>query len=273
MRFTLISQNFFDVPLLNRHRINKIRLLIDSIIEKNPEIICLQELTFPYSRKLILHKLISAGYKVFAQKYLFGFNRGGLLVASKYPIVYGEYIPYADRGVLASLQIADRAISKGFIHTKIKINSKLINLINTHLYCVYDDANQIQANSHESQLNQLLGYVNSLPGSTIVCGDLSERSGDSISFTNALSKTKLINLMSMVIQNRVSVENTNVIYQNKFFHAGIIGGKFDFVLATKDLSNSVSKMELFGTHPLKVKNIDEHLSDHYGLKVELEFGL
>lgn len=269
MRFKIISQNCFDVPFLNANRNIKVSKLIDKLISLEPDVICLQELTFPDTRIMTIKKLAIAGYQVFSKRYLLGFNKGGLLIASKFPFLSTKFVPFYDRGEFASLQIADIAISKGYQLAKLLIKGNIVNIVNSHLYCVYSVTNPRQSLAHQNQLKQLSDEIGNLRDATVLAGDLSEPSDRTHNFTNFLKTSNLIDLTANN-SNRVDIANTNVVYQNRVFKAKMAGGKFDYLMVSTDLSKNISSIKIFGLDKQMIRGVREHLSDHYGLMASIE---
>lgn len=270
MRFNIISQNCFDVPLLNSKRHYRIKLLIENLIAVNPDVICLQELTFPDTRKIAIRRLTSAGYKIFSSRYLLGFNQGGLLIASKYPISSVRYVTFSNKGNITSMQVVDRAIAKGYQLVKIRVDGKTLHVVNTHLYCVYRETDTKQMNTHRKQLIQLSRAVKALQGDVILTGDLSEPTNSSTNINDFLHATGLVDLTRAISQNRVDLKNTNVMYQNNKFNASMKGGKYDYILTTSRFQQNMRLVELIGVETVSVGSKKQHLSDHYGIKVEIE---
>ncbi len=269
MLCSIITQNCFDVPFLNKDRLTKIETLVDQIVFLNPDLVCLQEITFPKSSRLMRNILESKGYFVFSKKYLFGFTQGGLMIASKSPILTSTFVSYRDQGRITSLQIADRAISKGYQLVTLLIDGMKVNVVNTHLYCVYQEDDTIQSRAHQSQLDQLSNDICRLEGNIILTGDLSEPTSRTKTFSKFLIKTGLIDVTATISDNRVRIDNTNVIFQNTKFKAGMTGGKYDYIFASPGLAKNIGQVEIIGCGTKSINGSDQHLSDHYGIRANI----
>ena len=107
----------------SKNRLNAIKKLIKI---SNPDIICFQEVFSNLSRKVLVDFLKHKYYITLSPKTYFILN-GGLLLASKYPIVDVEYNVFKNRAG------EDALCQKGIIYAKIKYKNKYINVYNTHL--------------------------------------------------------------------------------------------------------------------------------------------
>jgi len=104
----------------------------------NYNIICLQEIFLPFSsrRKTLIELARKFGFKYstespkpnFFSKF---FCDGGLLVLSKFPIMYTEFRKYPE-GIGP-----DYIVEKGVIYTKIKVHDKILHLFSTHTQASY----------------------------------------------------------------------------------------------------------------------------------------
>ena len=88
----------------------------------------------------------------------------GLAILSKYPIVKNTFIPYKNYNSFTY----DCLTEKGFLHTTIDIDGKIVNIVNTHMQsCDYEryDTNAFL------QMKELLAYSETLNEPYIIGGD------------------------------------------------------------------------------------------------------
>ena len=127
------------------------------LIEDNVDIICLQEVWEKSILNMIKNNLNDIDL-YYAQpptslKYCVG-EHTGLLVISKYPIVYQDYLKYEQ------LNFTCNMTNKGLQHIKIIRNNLQYNIINTHLQSSFNKCGLMYQNTSENQLNQILNYIN-----------------------------------------------------------------------------------------------------------------
>ena len=127
------------------------------LIEDNVDIICLQEV-WELSILNMIKNNINDIDLYYAQpptslKYCVG-EHTGLLVISKYPIVYQDYLKYEQLNFTCTMT------NKGLQHIKINYNNNYYNIINTHLQSSFNKCGLMYQNTSENQLNQILNYIN-----------------------------------------------------------------------------------------------------------------
>ena len=137
--------------------INISKYIRNLLIEENVDIICLQEV-WELSILNMIKNNINDIDLYYAQpptnlKYCLG-EHSGLLVISKYPIVYQDYLKYDQLNFTCSMT------NKGLQHIKIIRNNLEYDIINTHLQSSFNKCGLMYQNTSENQLNQILNYIN-----------------------------------------------------------------------------------------------------------------
>jgi len=261
MKIKIITINCFDSPLSPK-RTDRINHLVSEIIKLDGDVICFQELIFLKRVKRISKSFERLGYYSFfnPRKKL---NRGGLFFVSKYPIVSSEYIKFNSQGTSISFQLTDRFLKKGYQKIRLEIEGKIVTVINTHLVSLYKNVSSKEKRVLLKQFSELLNNLNLEKGKVIVAGDFN------ISFTDSMyqqfeEKTNLYDPLRGKEIVTVSKENT----QRKNFYKIRKDSRIDYILLSKDLKNISHKVILKDLYRLKRKNI--HLSDHFGLMMEVE---
>lgn len=137
---SILTINLWGLPIrlpgqAQRKRFKKIPQAINT---QNFDIICMQEVFSKRLRKRILRNL-SEGYNYFSN---YKCNRsilgpmvkdcfGGLMTISKYPIVAESFFEYP---TFEGMRLEERIGQKGFLLSSIRIDGKVVHVINTHLY-------------------------------------------------------------------------------------------------------------------------------------------
>jgi len=260
IKLKIITLNCFDSPL-SLNRIKRINKLISEILILKPDILCLQEITFSKTA----YKLKNI-FELNELNVLFNddsvFNRGGLFVASSFPILKAEFDRFKDQGPLLSFQVTDRVMGKGFQKTTLLIDHKEVVLFNVHFACVYNNNSVKETETLRNQCNQLVNTIKKEKGDVIVCGDFNF-SPVNEQYLNFLSSTKLIDSANASLVT-VSMNNTN---RQGLYKIGA-NLKLDYIFISSNLSRDIGSQVVFDDL-FNVENRRVHLSDHFGLLTRL----
>ena len=161
MPLDIMIQNCRWTSMWNkRARFNQIK---QKIIEKKPDIVCLQELVFSFDRRFFQ---LEGYYQISAPANLK--NRGGLLTLVKSSVGECHYRNYAKQGRILSIQVFERFLGKGFLATY--LSDKDLWVVNTHMQAVHKIIEKHDI-VQEKQLDELLEFIKS-KNRVILCGDL-----------------------------------------------------------------------------------------------------
>lgn len=210
----IITWNIAYLPRFIRFRkkMPTITGLLWSILEKDPDIICLQEVFTKRIRRK-LHEGLADKYTIYksAQKILLN---GGLMVASKYRVKDINYRLFSNNCG------EDALCDKGFLHIMMENG---LSVINTHLnadpkFGLFMDPKKVR----RCQLRTILRYINKLEGSIILCGDLNiKRNSENMKF--------LLKELEKKYENVLINENIMKTYKSCQYDYIIICGKEDNV--------------------------------------------
>lgn len=131
---------------------NTLQELINFLKKSNADIICLQEVLQSMHYE-IMNDLNINGHFLSTVK-LKDDNYG-------ISIYFNKCINYVQEFYLTS-----KKEQRGFIHIEFFLNSKLVNVINTHL--------GLNEEERKKQLYEIYSYADKLRGKTIICGDFNE---------------------------------------------------------------------------------------------------
>ncbi len=159
----------------------------------------------------------------------------GLVILSKFPIENYKFHIYQ----YCNLNTSDCLAEKGFISVDIKINNKIIKIINTHLqssyHCRYDNYAFVQ-------FDELNNYINSVKTDYIIGGDFN------IDVNDLIKNRKIVDNIYYPKDNTIFVNLKNgdskAYYENNY-----IGLTYDYF---------ISNIKTFK----KVETITNYYSDH-----------
>jgi endonuclease/exonuclease/phosphatase family metal-dependent hydrolase len=235
---------------------------INEIIKLNPDIVCLQEIISKGQINIVKNKLTSSGYHIFNEEG-FVFNKGGLVFASKFPILNKEFIEFKNQGKLLSLQLSDRIINKGYQKVEIEIDSQKIQFYNVHIVSRYNGSSLKEKVEQIHQLDQLGEDLEADRDRNKVCiGDFNTQSSGDY-YMRFINKTFLIDPLARDCIT-YSPENTNSKQKFSFDH----NSRIDYIL----FSPSIKQIEtsIIFKNEFIIENRKQHLSDHFGIQSVFE---
>jgi endonuclease/exonuclease/phosphatase family metal-dependent hydrolase len=161
-------------------------IIASKILQLQPDIVCLQECVAPSQ----IQKFTLEGYnqayfqlpKTKVRNTLIRMNRekpdvepsGGLLTLTKEKPIRTEFIKFQNQGAIFSLQLAERAIQKGFLVVELE---DLI-IINTHLTAPHRKKTLDAQKIHDNQTDQICNYIKDLPKKVVLVGDFNFSKND-----------------------------------------------------------------------------------------------
>jgi len=272
-RIKLLTLNIKGLPIpIERDSISRANKVAEILRESDYDIICLQEVFDNEVREILVRKL-EQQYPFIIEKSKYHFpclldnvnwlQDSGLFFASKYKILWHQFVPFLNCEGLDSLAF------KGTLGTCIQISDdsqkepKSLMVFTTHL------------NAHHSetalkQLDEIMSFINQQNYTNLVlCGDfnIDERGGN---YNELISKTNGIDLFRKMFPD---IETDPGFTIDSDLNHNMVSGdahyRVDYLL---DLSPGGSKN-------LEVNNIklmyagevpDNLLSDHFGVEMEIE---
>ena len=168
--YSLFSLNCFGVPYsFNRKR--RFNLIAKAILERQPDLVLLQEVTSPRDRGILYSVLEPAGYDCYPKNSIY-FSEGGLFMATRLPVMSYNFEHYAHKGPFLPISWLGRILKKGFQTAQLKAaNGDRVTVINTHLLANYHGL-KTETMSQMKQLDQLMGTIKKYEkGAMIVAGD------------------------------------------------------------------------------------------------------
>ncbi len=170
--FSLLSLNTFGLPLfLGWSRLTRLMGQLDQF---PTSVVCLQEIQqnayVPLiHRGLPQHKHHACEHNWFAPK-------GGLFTAARQPFLSSEFVAYENRGRALSAGIADWALNKGVLVSRLESGGRAIVIMNTHLhanYAAHWERGDAMSKIQRDQVLHLARMINDQPSDAlvIVCGD------------------------------------------------------------------------------------------------------
>lgn len=223
--FSIFTLNCNDVPF-SSNREERMKKLIEFLVKKRYDVICLQEVWTNRS----LHSLVS---HLPNYQWVYTNERTGLFIMSLHPITSQYYERFHHQNKKWNLSMESIA-ERGFQAIDINYLGKTIHIINTHLQSKYSKKEkEYYTNIRKEQLKQLLRYMDILDSDTFLIGDLN----------CVLTEWKPI------FQERLKNLAYNIGYTHKY-------GKIDHILCSYSIHNYKSSVQLYPSI----------VSDHNGIE-------
>ena len=166
----IVSYNCWGAGL----NVLRFKALAHAIVNESPDIICLQEVVFNWQVE-ILTTQFRQRYEIFHTPSRFGYmNQGGLYTAvlKDFPVSDCLFTAFVEQGSLFHpLAYSDRLLQKGWSKLMLRIASKQVYIINTHLIGSYGLLLHAERATVHQQRTQLEQAVAPILGAMIVCGD------------------------------------------------------------------------------------------------------
>lgn len=237
------------------------------------DVVCMQELWLAeavdvFSRVPGLHHRVVA--KNHATLWPLTIGGSGLGVASRYPIVTSEMRDFSRPHVGA-----ERFARKGMAHARIRMGSREIDLITTHMQAGYGDGARKVRRRHLNELRAFADEHGSPERPLVVCGDLNI---DGLGRVREREYTAILEIFADYtdifedhdLPTFHTVENTLA----RRFEPDSPAQRIDYVLVrSTGQSLRVLHKDLMLQKALTGRGDHErvHASDHYGLRVRLGF--
>jgi endonuclease/exonuclease/phosphatase family metal-dependent hydrolase len=165
--FSALTFNCFG-GLAPRTR-RRLRTLARELARRAPDVVCLQEVQLHAHHALLLRELDT--YPHTAHEPFVYAPKGGLLTLSCAPVAEARFTLYAERGRWYAPTIADIALHKGALLTRVQVAGTQVAAINTHLSANYSGdwrPTNAYARTERTQLAQLAEIVAAQPPETLV---------------------------------------------------------------------------------------------------------
>lgn len=142
------------------------------ILERSPDVVCLQEVFLPDMRDLILRDLGTV--YPYHQSYTNGLLGSGLLTLSKYPIIDANFLSFRLSGKPEDIKRGDYYVAKGVGMARIQTPNGILDVYNVHPHAQYEhhEDNEYAVYTH-AQLYETVRFVHahSYAHPAVLCGD------------------------------------------------------------------------------------------------------
>ncbi len=271
-KFTLITLNCFGVP--TPFTAQRLRTLGQELNRQGADVVCLQEVQAHAYRRLLIHTCTA--YPAHAYEPFFHAPKGGLLTLSRHTFIESRFMLYRERGLWYTPALADWVLHKGILYTRMQVEGVPVMILNTHLTANYSGnwARQNRYARHEwEQLQQLAELVRAQPPEclVVVAGDFNVPRGSWLA-DEFLSLSGLTDPLA---------GDTQPTFRPMPGLPARYAAAIDFVLVRAPqavgLNPATNTLRLeshlcFQEKYTLASGTQAHLSDHYGIALEVSWG-
>ena len=267
---SIASFNVFGAPfyakrilrsLFKTRIFERFQIIADYFSKADVDIIALQEVhTFAQLR--FLKDRMQNFPHVLYEKFLYG-PKGGVVIFSKIPFEYTEYIDFKKRGTIFNKTVVAKIGRRGILVGKLKESP--VYILNAHL-TQNSDHDWSPQNKHipflVSQLKQVAQTIASLSSkhSVVVTGDFNMPK-HSIYYDWFIKHTRMKDVFH---------QHNFATYHKEFLKHGQTVGRVDYIFTTKTKQIEVLKAShIFKRKMNQVSNKFVYVSDHIGLKADI----
>lgn len=171
----ILTLNIWGVPYA-KHRVARLHLIADKVLELAPDVLCFQEVYLPSCASILINRL-KIQYPYFYH-FASGVVGSGLLTLSKHPIVDVAFHRFRMGGKPLRLEHGDYYAGKGIGLTRIRAPHGVVDVYNSHTHAQYEPNNDNEyAVYTNTNLYEAIRFIhtNSHYNSVVLCGDLNTR--------------------------------------------------------------------------------------------------
>lgn len=258
----IFTLNCFGLPFFARNSGRRMRRIAALIEEVDPDIVCLQEVFYPWHKNFFEKRLETKYPHRYVPRIGMLWTGGGLCFFSKTTIATRTFQKYRESGYLTDWTWVHRINAQGFMQLEVTASEPKV-FFHSHLTCNFRNNFDPKPGSiaaiQRSQLDDLAGEVQKLPKDRVCLfvGDLNVPS-DTELFREFAKKTGFVNLTE---SKEPSVRG--VFYPFKKYFSKLISlNKIDHVLWRGPAPKSHSWRYLFDDR--------DFLSDHAAIVFDFE---
>jgi endonuclease/exonuclease/phosphatase family metal-dependent hydrolase len=264
LHLRLLSLNCLGVPFLPGTRA-RLATLGRDLDASDLDIICLQEIQFAGFVPLLRARL--PGFPHVAHVPFLHAPKGGLMTFSRRPLAGREFTLYRTSGHVYTPAVADWLLRKGVLATRLTVGDTPVVVLNTHLLANYSGDwspyNRF-ARQQQQQLAQLEEVVNAIEPEALLllAGDFNVPRGSWL-YDAFVHGTRLQDLMA---------DSAAPTYRRAFLMPGRYAQAIDFVFARPPAGRRLraSARLVYEDQVELVNGWTSYISDHYGIRAELE---
>ena len=256
----ILSYNIWDLPLwFVRNRKERLMNIGVFIVDRNTDIVCMQESWSLEHRRALSEYMRSHGYYDAIYQVGIKRNNGGLLTFSKFPIMSVRFIPFGR----LSISVSEFIGNKGVLETIINTPKGLLRVLNIHLH---HESSRV-LNSTRIRVRQLRKLFETIKNdsdmATVLAGDFNQHDMANKTIFNEIFGSRNFSFNGSVETFESTYRKENL-FVNNWINRITHSQTYDYIL-TKGLDKIGMAVKSYT--PLYM---DPVLSDHDPISITLE---
>lgn len=243
-------------------RKTKLPLIIQALVQENPDIIFLQEIFFKSDAEYIIQNLKKFGFIDF-------FYSKSLLTISKHNFASKKYKNFKHHLYLNPfffiIKVLNFIYGKGFQLLELEIDREPIVLVNTHLLSAYGWNHGVYLKARLHELEQIHSGLGRNKIQQIILGGDFNFDINSVPYVYLQSQSGFSDPLNFIKENTITVKNLN----RKFFWLAKMNQRIDHIFI-KGFENIRTNGKVIFKEPYEFAGKQMHISDHFGLVLNLE---
>lgn len=243
-------------------RKNRLPHIVKELVKEKPDIIFLQEVFFKRDSNYLIKNLLKHGFVDY-------FYSKSLLIISKHLLasrVYYDFKPRLDHGLLGYIyEVGNWIYGSGYQFVEVVLGKKKIFFAHTHLLSTrgkdYDAYRKVRLR----ELIEICEYLKRKKHKRIIFGGDFNFDMNSSSYKVITEDYKFNDPLCKVKGNTISSDNLN--RKSRFLVK--IDQHVDYIF-TKGLEKNKQHGEIIFQHPISTPKGKIHISDHYGLALNIK---
>lgn len=262
MRIRILTFNTLGIPLITKDYKKRFEVLVREISKVNPDIVCLQELWIPKTKRMINKAMYDLGYKYTCSP-RYGIRLNGLATYSKFEIISYRYLSLKPIYKFQGNSLLEFPGDKGYLITRMGLGDSELIVFNTHL--VADLSGTYREDSVYGHISfRAVGGLSALiqeagKEKMVICGDFNFEPGSWLHE----DFSKVTGAVDRIPEGFRTITNKDVF----IFPVSIFGKRVDYIF-TKNIDDEAIK-NVRVVWDKKIPDVG-YLSDHAGLLVDIE---
>ncbi|OGE80657.1 MAG: hypothetical protein A2826_00385 [Candidatus Doudnabacteria bacterium RIFCSPHIGHO2_01_FULL_43_23] len=233
-------------------------LIASSLIQKNADIILLQEVFFTDDFEYLKKTLSKQGFTEFL-------HNKNLLTISKVPFISDNYRNFTAQGLFFSWAMLDRLYKKGWQVVQIKIKDELIYIINTHTLSAYGHDEGDYTETRKKQIIEIIDFLDKQRAEKFILAGDFNFDKDSETYDFLKQTYDLDDPLASLPDKTITSENL----RRRRFNIKKMEQRVDHFFV-KGLESNKMEGKIVFNKPWKINGVTTHPSDHYGLGLQID---
>jgi len=242
-------------------RNDRLPYIVKALVKEKPDIIFLQEVFFKRHADYFVKGLLKNGFVDF-------FYSKSLLIISKYSLIsrtYYDFKPHHDYGLLGYIyELGNLIYGSGYQFVELEIDKKKILFTHTHLLSAFGKDYGVYQKVRLRELKEVCEHLKKKNSKYIIFAGDFNFDFNSPSYKTITERYKFNDPFRKIEGNTISSDNLN--RKSRFLVK--MDQRLDYIF-TKGFEKNRKHGEIVFQQPVSTSKGKTHVSDHYGLSLDI----